>query len=147
MATSGPIALAAGPNTITITATAADGTKQNYTVTVNCAAGSINNYNAGIGVTKPIETPALANDGIVVHQGVSPNGDGINDFLVIDGIKDYPDNKLTIMNRSGQMIYQATGYDNTTKTFDGHSNKNGQMQLQGTYFYQLDYTVKGITKT
>ena len=83
---------------------------------------------------------------IIVHQAVSPKcGDGINDFLQIDGIQAHPDNKLTIMNRSGQMIYQASGYDNTTKTFDGHSNKNGQMQLPGTYFYQLDYTVKGIT--
>ena len=79
-------------------------------------------------------------------QGVSPNGDGINDFLVIDGIQAYPDNKLSIMNRNGQLIYEATGYDNSTKVFNGRSSKNGQMQLQGTYFYQLDYTVKGITK-
>ena len=50
------------------------------------------------------------------------------------------------MNRSGQMICQASGYDNATKTFDGHSNKNCQMQLPGKYFYQSDYTVDGITK-
>jgi gliding motility-associated-like protein len=77
---------------------------------------------------------------------MSPNGDGTNDFLQIDGIQAYPDNKRTIMNRSGQMICQANGYNNGTKTFDGHSNKNGQMQLPGTYFYQPDYTVNGITK-
>jgi len=41
---------------------------------------------------------------------------------------------------------QIFGYDNATKTFDGHSNKTGQMQLPGTYFYALDYTVGGIVK-
>jgi len=50
------------------------------------------------------------------------------------------------MNRNGQLIYQTSGYDNRSKVFDGHSNKNGQMQLPGTYFYQLDYTVSGIAK-
>jgi hypothetical protein len=45
-----------------------------------------------------------------------------------------------------QLIYEAKGYDNGSKTFGGHSNKNGQMQLPGTYFYQLDYMVNGITK-
>ncbi|MBB3059042.1 T9SS type B sorting domain-containing protein, partial [Mucilaginibacter gotjawali] len=58
----------------------------------------------------------------------------------------YPDNKLTIMNRSGQLIFEAKGYDNSTKVFDGHSNKTGAMQLPGTYFYSLDFTVNGTTK-
>ena len=145
---SGAIALSVGANTISTIITASNGsTTKTYTVTVTRASGGADSFDLGIGVSKPEETPSLNDDAIVVHQAVSPNGDGINDFLQIDGIQAYPDNKLTIMNRSGQMIYQTSGYDNTTKTFDGHSNKNGQMQLPGTYFYQLDYTVKGITKT
>ena len=90
--------------------------------------------------------PQLADDGIVVHQGVSPNGDGINDFLQIDNIGQYPDNKVSIMNRNGQLVYEANGYDNSSKTFDGRSNKNGQMQLPGTYFYSLEYKVGGLVK-
>jgi gliding motility-associated-like protein len=148
----GPIALAPGPNTITTVVTAQDGTTtKTYTLTVTRAPNGVNSYNAGISVTIPIaigktETPALAEDGIQVHQGVSPNGDGVNDFLMIDNISQYPDNKLSIMNRNGQMIYEAQGYDNSSKVFDGHSNKNGQMQLPGTYFYSLDYTVSGVVK-
>ena len=65
---------------------------------------------------------------------------------MIDNISQYPDNKLSIMNRNGQLVYEAKGYDNNSKVFDGHSNKNSQMQLPGTYFYQLDYTLSGITK-
>jgi len=140
-----PIALAVGPNTITTVVTAQNGTTtKTYTLTVTRAAGSVDGFDPNISVTKPMETPQLADDGIQVHQGVSPNGDGINDFLQIDNISQYPDNKLMIMNRNGQLIYEAKGYDNSLKAFDGHSNKNGQMQLPGTYFYQLDYTVGGI---
>ena len=88
----------------------------------------------------------MTNDGILVHQGVSPNGDGINDFLVIEGITNYPNNHLTIINRNGGLVYQARGYDNSKGVFDGHSNINGRMQAPGTYFYALDYSVNGLTK-
>jgi gliding motility-associated-like protein len=92
------------------------------------------------------DKPVIDDDVVVVHQGLSPNGDGVNDFLQIDGILAYPDNKLQIMNRSGQLVFEAKGYDNSSKIFDGHSNKNGQMQLPGTYFYSLNYTLNGITR-
>jgi gliding motility-associated-like protein len=144
---SGPMVLAVGANTITVSVIAQDGiTAQNYTIVITRAAGGADSYDPGISVSKPNEAPTLADDGIMVHQGVSPNGDGINDFLQIDNITNYPDNKLMIMNRNGQLVFEAQGYDNASKIFDGHSNKNGQMQLPGTYFYQLDYAVNGITK-
>jgi len=144
---SGAIALAVGSNTITTVVTAQDGTTtKTYTLTVTRASGGANSYDPGISVGVQNFEPQLSNGGIQVHQGLSPNGDGINDFLQIDNINQYPDNKLSIMNRNGQLVYQASGYDNSSKVFDGHSNKNGQMQLPGTYFYQLDYTVNGIIK-
>ena len=151
-AVSGPIALDPGPNIITTVVTAQNGTTtKTYTLTVTRASGGADSYvpiaiGTDISVTKPTETPRIVDDGILVHQGVSPNGDGINDFLQIDNISQYPDNKLMIMNRNGQLIYEAQGYDNSSRVFDGHSNKNGQMQIPGTYFYQLDYAVNGIVK-
>ena len=120
--------------------------KQTYTITATRASGGADSFDNGISVTRPTETATIAEDGIAVHQGVSPNGDGVNDYLQIDNISQYPDNKLTIMNRNGQLVYEAKGYDNASKTFDGHSNKNGQMQLPGTYFYELEYTVNGVAK-
>jgi len=147
-ATSDPLPLNVGSNTITIDVTASDGlTQKSYVVIVTRAAPPADNtaYQP-IGVEKPAETPALNDDGIVVHPAISPNGDGINDFLQIDNISQYPDNKLSIMNRNGQLVFEASGYDNSSKVFDGHSNKNGQMQLPGTYFYQLNYMVSGIAK-
>jgi len=50
------------------------------------------------------------------------------------------------MNRNGQLVYEARGYNNNSRIFDGHSSINRQMQLPGTYFYQLEYTVNGIIK-
>jgi hypothetical protein len=50
------------------------------------------------------------------------------------------------MNRNGMLVYKAKGYDNASKVFDGHSSKNRQLQLPGTYFFSLDYTVNGISK-
>ena len=145
--TSGLIALNVGTTIINIVVTAQDGiTTETYTVTVTRAAPADNSLYQAVSVENPLTQPQLTDDGLFVHQAVSPNGDGINDFLTIENIGNYPDNKLMIMNRNGQLVFEGKNYDNNTRVFDGHSNKTGQMQLPGTYFYALDYTVKGITK-
>jgi len=144
---SAPQSLVVGDNVVKVIVTAQDGiTAIVYTVTVTRAMGSMNNVYEPVAVERPTNTPILNDDGINVHQAVSPNGDGINDFLIIENITNYPDNKLQIMNRSGQLVFEAKGYDNTSRVFDGHSNKTGTVQLPGTYFYSLDYSVNGITK-
>ena len=146
-ATSGAIALKVGANGITVIVTAQDGkTSQVYAITVTRASGGADAYPTELGVSNPTQHPSLDGEILAVHHGVSPNGDGVNDFLVIDGILAYPDNRLSIMNRNGELIYEAKGYDNSSKVFDGHSNKTGQMQLPGTYFYRLDYTVNGVAQ-
>jgi len=82
---------------------------------------------------------------VKVRPGLSPNGDGINDYLMIDGIQDYPDNKLTIVNRNGLKMFQAAGYNNLNNVFDGH-NSSGDMLQAGTYFYELELHINGETK-
>jgi len=143
---SGPISLNPGTNIIEIALTPKDGLSAlTYTVNVTRApitrSDSIDRL-----VNFTADAATFANEGVVVHHAVSPNGDGINDFLVIDGIANHPDNHLVIMDRSGLVVYDARGYDNKSRIFDGHSNKNGAMQLRGTYFYVFDYTVSGVTK-
>jgi len=147
-AASTPTALGVGNNTFTIVVKAQDGvTTKTYVVTLNRAgSGPISNPFTAMRLAKPTESPQLLDGDIVVHQAISPNSDGANDFLVIDGITNYPDNKLMIVNRNGQLIYEAKGYDNSQRVFDGHSSKTGAKQLPGTYFYSLDYNVKGVAK-
>jgi gliding motility-associated-like protein len=142
---SAAISLAVGNNPVTIVSTAQDGvTKITYTVNVN-RAGAVGSLYvpADSLITATANVPA---DGILVHPGVSPNGDGINDIFTIDGINAYPENKVTIMGRNGNVIFETKGYDNQTKFFDGHSSKNGSLQLPGTYFYSLEYSVDGKVK-
>ncbi len=148
---SASIALAVGANAITTIVTAQDGTTtRTYSIKVTRATGPLHSLyepvQPEVSVTKPTETVTIESDGITVHQGVSPNGDGINDVLTIDGITAYPNNHLTSIDRSGSLIFQAKGYDNITRAFDGHSGINGRMQQPGTYFYSLDYVADGQSK-
>jgi gliding motility-associated-like protein len=82
---------------------------------------------------------AVACDSLLIPTGFSPNDDGVNDGYVIDGIEEYPGNKLWVYNRYGKLVYKATDYANT---WDGVSNVNGLYMgtklPTGTYFYILD---------
>jgi len=74
-----------------------------------------------------------------VYNEMSPNGDGINDVLVIDCIEYYPNNSISIFNRYGNIIYSTTGYQND---WNGVANVKGVVGQgeplpQGTYFYTL----------
>jgi gliding motility-associated-like protein len=112
----------------------------NVTISIEVVSGGSFAASWQKGVTRPADnSPVTYDDNVVVHKGVSPNGDGINDVFTIDGLYAHPDNKVTILNRGGAVVYEAKGYDNASKAFDGHSNKNGTMQLPGTYFYMLEY--------
>jgi gliding motility-associated-like protein len=138
-----PIALSNGINDIAIVVTAQNGINtKTYTLAVTKEPAPQNSlYQTASFNTETSGADSLA-DGIKVHLGISPNGDGINDILVIDGIAAYPENKLLIMNSSGTLVFETHGYDNSSRVFDGHSNKNGSMQLPGTYFYSLEYKSK-----
>ena len=80
-----------------------------------------------------------------VSKVVSPNGDGINEYLLIEGIKDHPENKVVVFNRNGTVLFEAKGYNNGSIAFRGVST--GQMLLPaGTYFYVAEIKVNGTWK-
>lgn len=74
--------------------------------------------------------------------GFSPNNDGINDFWVIDNIAEYPNNKVSIYNAWGDLVFQTTGYNNTTNVFNGIANKKRKLGAdelpEGTYFFEIN---------
>ena len=81
---------------------------------------------------------------IIVHNAITPNNDGMNDELRISGIECYPDNKVEIYNRWGVLVFEVSGYDNTSKVFRGYSEgrtniSQGEGLPSGTYFYILEY--------
>jgi len=63
----------------------------------------------------------------------SPNGDGTNDFLVLNCAEDFPNNSFQVFDRYGNSVYEARRYNNT---WDG-TGENGDLP-RGTYFYILD---------
>jgi gliding motility-associated-like protein len=60
----------------------------------------------------------------------SPNGDGPNDFWVIDGVEKYSDCTINIFDGRGKRIYQKTGYSN-----DWDGTYQGKPVPGGTYYY------------
>lgn len=83
---------------------------------------------------------------LAARKALSPDGDGVNDFLVIDGIERFPDNTVTITDRNGVKLFEKKGYNNTDRAFDGRSNINSQLLQPGTYFYFVNYKEDGNSK-
>ncbi|EKF53881.1 hypothetical protein I215_15310 [Galbibacter marinus] len=83
-------------------------------------------------------------ENLIVYNGLSPNGDGRNDFFYIKGIELFPDNTVEIYNRWGVKVYETKGYDNNASRFDGYSRgratfNNNELLPVGTYFYIIKY--------
>lgn len=79
-----------------------------------------------------------------IYTGITPNGDGINDFFRIDGIEAYPNNTLRIFNRWGALVYEAEGYGIGNEVFIGVSEGQATIMKDrslpsGTYFYILEF--------
>ncbi|MBR9855532.1 MAG: gliding motility-associated C-terminal domain-containing protein, partial [Algicola sp.] len=79
-----------------------------------------------------------------IFNGITPNGDGINDHFQINGIEAYPDNILKIFNRWGALVYEAEGYGIGNKLFTGVSEGKATVSKEnelpgGTYFYILEF--------
>ena len=88
----------------------------------------------------PTETSIQATDCIKVYTEFSPNGDGVNDYFTIGCIENYPNNRLEIYNRWGNIVYSKNGYSND---WNGISNGRGIIDDSdnlsvGTYYYKLD---------
>ncbi|MBI1289479.1 MAG: T9SS type B sorting domain-containing protein [Flavobacteriales bacterium] len=72
--------------------------------------------------------------GISFPDGISPNGDGINDTWIIDNIHLFEDAIVEVYNRWGQMLFRsAPGYP---VPWDGRYN--GKDLPIGTYYYVID---------
>jgi gliding motility-associated-like protein len=96
----------------------------NYHVTVTDQRGCV--VTGDIVLTEP--------SGLEMPTGFSPNSDGRNDYFVIHGIRSYPDNKITVFNRWGNIVYEKSGYNNE---WDG-VNSNGISLPPATYFVLLE---------
>lgn len=65
---------------------------------------------------------------ITLPNVITPNGDGVNDYLKIDYLDFFATNNLKIYDRWGRLVYDKTNYDNKW---------NGDKVSDGTYFIVL----------
>lgn len=93
-----------------------------------------------VDVNDPLNVPP----GFVFNQ-FSPNGDGVNDFLVIRDIATFQGSSIQIFNRYGQQVFQDR---NISEDRLWNGTQNGEQVPEGTYYYILDLgtevgTIKG----
>lgn len=86
---------------------------------------------------------------LIIYNAVSPNGDGLNDAFIleyIDAIPETRSNLVTIYNRWGDVVFEISNYNNTTRVFTGVSDA-GKDLPSGTYYYRVSFPSSGKSKT
>lgn len=68
---------------------------------------------------------------VIIPNAFSPNNDNVNDFFVIEGIENFPNNELQIFDRNGFLVFNVRAYKNN---WNGVNNK-GVALNSGSYFY------------
>lgn len=76
------------------------------------------------------------NSEVEIYNAVAPNSSGDNKFFRILNLP--TDNKVSIFNRWGDVVYSAEGYDNNAVRFEG-IGKGGAALPSATYFYKVEY--------
>lgn len=78
---------------------------------------------------------------LIIYTGISPNGDPFNEKWIIQNIESMPgtrDNKVSIYNRWGDLVFETKNYDNKDRVFKG-INKSGDEVSSGVYFYKIEF--------
>jgi gliding motility-associated-like protein len=71
-----------------------------------------------------------------VAQLVTPDGNTVNDAWIIGNIELYKDNKVTVLDRWGSIVYSESGYNNEGRVWRGR-NTQGNVVPSGTYYYTI----------
>lgn len=69
-----------------------------------------------------------------ISTGITPNGDGDNDFWLLGGMEYYPSAKIQVFNRWGQTVFESRGYN---APWDG--SYQGQQLPVADYYFVIDY--------
>lgn len=71
---------------------------------------------------------------IPLPNAITPNGDGVNDYFIVDRIQNYPGSKFQVFNKWGSLVYAASPY---TNSFNGVSTHGTELPDE-VYYYVLD---------
>lgn len=124
---------------VALNGTVLSGVKIGESSVIITQAGDANYLSAEIKV--PVKVEDAAGELVSFTQAVTPNGDGKNDFLIIDGLANYPKNRVTIINNNGTKVFKSENYNNADKVFAGKSSSGGDFLPEGTYYCIIEYKV------
>jgi gliding motility-associated-like protein len=135
-------------------------TMLNGTVSYNDAIvtySNLNGFNDSLHyIVCDLNTPQLCDTGRIkvkvidvrVPDSFSPNGDGINDQIMVEGLDIYPGFTFSVFNRLGQLVFETgdPGF-----VWNGTVNQDSFLPTDivsdGTYFYVLDLSEGSDPKT
>lgn len=111
--------------------------EQTVTTPINVEGFGV--FTLGI-VKKPLVNPGE----VVIYNGVTPDGDGMNDYFIIDNINQFPNNHVSIFNRWGRKVFETQSYDSKGNVFRGIAEgsaivNKGEKLPTGTYYYVVEY--------
>lgn len=95
-------------------------------------SGSVSVTTVGGTAILPGFTFILGRGGLLVHNVLTPNGDGKNDTWIVENLSLYPVNRVKIFNEAGKQVYAKDYYDNE---WDG--TYNGEPLPAGNYMYVI----------
>ncbi|MFP4089544.1 MAG: tandem-95 repeat protein, partial [Cyclobacteriaceae bacterium] len=82
--------------------------------------------------TVVVEVEQCRNLPLSIPNGITPNGDGINDTWQISNIDTYEQSFVEVYDRSGKQVFYSEGY---AQPWDG--TYNGQVLPAGTYYFLI----------
>ena len=137
--------------TITL-ATTGGTTPYAYQWSNNSTAGSISGLKAatysvtvtdanGCTQTMAMQVPEVPCQDIIVHDVITPNGDGVNDTWIIEGLQHYPQNTVQIFDKLGDILYEQNIYNND---WNGRASTGTQLP-DGTYYYLIKLNAPNTT--
>jgi gliding motility-associated-like protein len=92
-----------------------------------------------------VVTMPAYNSELQPSQGISPNGDDMNDVWVIPNIKKYQ-HKVNVYNRWGNIVFHTEKYDEQDEQNSFRGQWNNTNLPDGTYFYTIELPQTGEIK-
>lgn len=114
---------------ITDTAYCNTGTKSKILTVQDINAPNENTVPGIPPISEPSDTISSINNIIIAYNVVTPNNDNKNDYLYFENLEVYPQNKLTLYDKKGDIIKIITNYTN---------DWSPDVPI-GNYYYKLEY--------
>jgi len=83
-----------------------------------------------------IEVIGDGKETIFIPQGISPNGDGLNDKFFVPDLEGLP-LEIVVFDNAGVIVYKSTTYENDWEGRSNISGRDGEILPKGHYYYVL----------